>query len=159
MATLLANEAITISHIAYLGGIADTGPGSMHNKTADGSRLHPGAEAISSSPASASTTPTDSPTSGTITGLNILHNGASAYKFTNFHMSVSQAVSIAIFPRPLFRHRPRSSAGADHFTGSNFGDVLAGFGGNDFLNGRGGVDRLTGGPATTLSSAAPAMTS
>ena len=53
-------------------------------------------------------------------------------------MSVSQAVSIA------FSHNPSSAiaqqfTGADQFTGSNFGDVLAGFGGNDYLNGRDGV--------------------
>ena len=64
MATLLANEAITISHIAYLGHIADTGPGSMHNKIGRRVSSSPRGRSISSSPASASTTSPDSRSAG-----------------------------------------------------------------------------------------------
>ena len=144
MATLFANEAITISHIAYLGHIADTGPGSMHHRTATGLIFTQGSidfvftgfgiHYISGFPIS-----------GTITGLNILHNGVSAYKFTNFHMSVPEAASVWTSHNPsavIARH----FTGADHFTGSDFADVLAGFGGNDVLNGRGSDDHLAGGP-------------
>jgi Ca2+-binding RTX toxin-like protein len=143
MVTLIANEAITTAHIAYLGHIADTGAANLHNETAHGLTVTQG--------------PIDFvftgygiqyvsgfPLAGTVTGLEILHNGILAYDFTNLSVSVPELVS-------LWRaHDPASAfttlfAGNDHFTGSNFADVLVGLGGNDYLNGRGGDDSLIGG--------------
>jgi len=143
MVTLVANEAITTAHIAYLGHIADTGPADLHNKTSHGLTVTQG--------------PIDFvftgygiqyvsgfPLAGTVTGLEILHNGVLAYDFTNLSVSVPELVS-------LWRaHDPASAfttlfAGNNHFTGSNFADMLIGLGGNDYLNGRGGDDSLVGG--------------
>ena len=142
MATLFANEAITISHIKYLGSIADTGPGNMHNKTASGLIFTQGSIDFVFTGYGIHYI-AGFPISGTITGLNILHNHRSAYNLTNFHMSVPEAVAI------WTSHNPSAAiakhfTGPDQFTGSNFGDVLAGFAGNDYLNGRGGNDHLAG---------------
>jgi Ca2+-binding RTX toxin-like protein len=141
--TLFAHEAITTAHIAYLGHIADTGAANLHHETATGLVITQG--------------PIDFvftgygiqymsgfPVSGTITGLNILHSGASAYDFTNLGVSVPELESLWQAHDPAWAFTALF-AGADHFTGSNFADVLAGFGGNDYLNGRGGDDRLIGG--------------
>jgi Ca2+-binding RTX toxin-like protein len=144
MVTLVAHEAITIPHIAYLGGIADTGPADLHNETANGLDITQG--------------PIEFvftgfgiqyiygfPLHGTITGLDILHNGVSAYDFTNLSVSVPDLEHLWQVHDPATAFAALFS-GNDHFTGSNFADVLNGFSGNDYLNGRGGDDQLIGGP-------------
>src|ERR1700736_2577771 len=143
MVTLIANEAINLAHIAYLGHIADTGAASLHDETATGLVITQG--------------PIDFvftgygiqymygfPLDGTITGLNILHNGVSAYHFTNLSVSVPTLESLFQAHDPA-RAFTTLFSGPDHFTGSNFADVLLGFGGNDYLAGRGGDDLLIGG--------------
>ncbi len=143
MVTLVANEAITTQHIAYLGGIADTGAASLTNETANGLDIIQGPiEFVFTG--FGITYIFGFPMSGTITGLNILHNGASAYHFTNMNVSVGELVSLWQAKDPATAFTALFS-GPDHFTGSNFADVLAGGGGNDYLNGRSGDDMLVGG--------------
>jgi Ca2+-binding RTX toxin-like protein len=143
MVTLVAYEAINIAHIAYLGHLADTGPANLHNETANGLTVTQGpfdfvftGHAIQYF--------SHFPVAGTVTGLNILHNGVLAYHFTSLSVSVPELVS-------LWRaHDPATAftalfTGNDHFTGSNFNDMLIGGAGNDTLLGGPGNDTLRAG--------------
>src|SRR5882724_2453417 len=93
MTTLVANEAVTKAHMAYLGHIADTGPGSMHDKTANGLIFTQGPIDFVFT-GSGIKYIAGFPIGGTITGLDIRHDGDSAYKFSGFSISVAEATSI-----------------------------------------------------------------
>src|SRR5581483_8525514 len=75
---------------------------------------------------------------------DILHNGVTAYNFTNLRVSVAELESLYSSHDPTAAFTALLS-GNDHITGSNFDDVLKGFGGSDHLNGRGGNDLIVGG--------------
>jgi len=149
MTTIFANEAITVDHINYLGGIADTGAASFQHESPNGLDIVQGPMEFVFTGHNIQYI-MSYPLSGTITGLDILHNGASAYSFSNLSASVSELESL------FFSHNAAGAfsallSGNDHITGSNFSDVINGFGGSDYLNGRAGNDLLTGGPgADTL---------
>jgi Ca2+-binding RTX toxin-like protein len=143
MVTVVANEPINLQHIAYLGGIADTGAAQFANETANGLDIIQG--------------PIEFvftgygfqyifgfPIGGTVTGLNILHNGASAYSFSDLSVSVQELES-------LFQAHSASLAlhtllaGDNHITGSKGNDVLIGYGRSDYLDGRSGNDLIIAG--------------
>jgi Ca2+-binding RTX toxin-like protein len=143
MVTIVANEPINLQHIRYLGGIADTGAAKLANENGSGLDIIQG--------------PIEFvftghgfqyiygfPIGGTVTGLNILHNGALAYSFANLSASVQELES-------LFQSHNVSLAlhtllaGDNHITGSNGYDVLIGYGHSDYLDGRGGNDLIIAG--------------
>ena len=73
--------------------LADTGPGAMHNKTSTGLIFTQGPIDFVFT-GSGIKYVAGFPIAGTITGLNILHDDVSAYKLTNFSISVQEALSI-----------------------------------------------------------------
>src|SRR4051794_12049809 len=121
MVTIVANEAITTAHMDYLGTIADTGPGNMHDKSANGLIFTQGSIDFIFTGFGINYI-AGFPISGTIVGLDIRHEGASAYKITDFNISVGQATGIWLASDPAGAI-VKYFQGADHFTGSNFGDV------------------------------------
>jgi Ca2+-binding RTX toxin-like protein len=146
MTTIFANEAINVAHIADLGGLADTGAASFSNETANGLDITQGPIEFVFTGSGIGYI-AGYPLSGTITGLDILHNGVLAYSFTDLSVSVAELESLYASQNPAAAFGALLS-GNDHITGSAFADVLMGFGGNDYLNGRAGDDLLTGGPGS-----------
>jgi Ca2+-binding RTX toxin-like protein len=150
MTTVVAYQAINISHIAELGRLANTGPGNVNHQTSTGFIFTQGELGPNSVltdfifKGSAFTYYSGFPIHGTITALTIEVNNANAYAFSNFSMSVETAFSYFKSSDP-FSALTHVLGGADNITGSNFADVLSGFAGNDVINARAGNDFVRGG--------------
>jgi Ca2+-binding RTX toxin-like protein len=143
MVNFVANEAVNTAHLSELGSLNDTGPADIHDRLASGFVVTQGAIDFIFT-GSGIHYSHGFPIGGTITGLNVEDSGASAFTFSNFAISVQTMVSYwrADDPETAFT---QIFAHDDHFTGSSFSDVLAGFGGNDVIGGRAGNDRVVGG--------------
>jgi len=143
MVKFVSYEPVDTAYLAALGHAADTGPGSISNASTTGMTFTQG-QVVMVFSGTGFKYAMGFPYTGTITHFDVYNDGVLAYTFSDFQMTVPQAVSYwsakdpaAAFPA-IFDH-------ADTMTGSAFADTLNGFGGNDVLKGGGGNDTLIGG--------------